>query len=182
MQCTTSSTLFHSTVLRVYICEYCVLHIVHPPLDDLDSGSVYTLPLSDPVFDPLSLGSPELAEVDPPAAALSLGGPELTEVQPPAADLQQGGPVHDRLGPADVLHGLEHLKVHGLGPVAGLLAKVLPELAGAGEGLELGGVIVVVVVEEMLLVGQVAELVGGGHLELVVLHRRQHQCGILKIS
>ena len=90
--------------------------------------------------------------------------------------------VGDRLGPAYVLHGLQHLKVHRLGPVPGFFTKVLAEFAGASEGLAVGlfGVGAVVVVVEVLLIRQVAELVRGRHLELVVLQRRQQQRRVLK--
>ena len=82
--------------------------------------------------------------------------------------------------PADVVQRLQHLEVHTLGSHATMhlvpcsLVEVLSELVGPGEGL-LG-----VAVEEVLLVGQVAELVGGGHLELVVLQWCQHHGGVLK--
>ena len=78
------------------------------------------------------------------------------------------GGVSQGLGSADVLHGLQNLEIHGLGPEPRLLAEVLPEFVGPCEGLlPLAGVNVVdvVVVEEVLLVGEVAVLVGGAHLQ-----------------
>ena len=96
------------------------------------------------------------------------------------------GGVGRGLGPANVLHGLEHLKVHGLGAVAGLLAEILTQLAGPSKrALAIGFPVVVIIVRrvvvvQVLLVGQVAELVRGRHLELVVLQRRQHQRRVLK--
>lgn len=84
----------------------------------------------------------------------------------------------------NIFNGSQHLKVHRLWPVARFFAKILAQLAGPSkrlltrDGSVFGGVGVVVVVQ-VLLVGQVAELVGGGHLELVVLQRCQHQGGVL---
>ena len=99
-----------------------------------------------------------------------------------ADEFPRGGRgVGRRLGPANVLHGLEHLKVHGLGAVAGLLAEILSQLAGPSKrALSIGFPVIVIIVRrvvvvQVLLVGQVAELVRGRHLELVVLQRRQHQ-------
>ena len=37
----------------------------------------------------------------------------------------------------------------------------------------------VVTIEQVLLIRQVAELVGGGHLELIVLQRCQHHGAVL---
>ena len=96
------------------------------------------------------------------------------------------GSVGRGLGPANVLHGLEDLKVHGLGAVAGLLTEILTQLAGPSKralaiGFPVADIIVRgVVVVQVLLVGQVAELVRGRHLELVVLQWRQHQRRVLK--
>ena len=103
---------------------------------------------------------------------------------------QQAAGVGQGLAPADVLQTLQNLEVHRLGPGHGArlqppLVEVLPELAGPGEGLLLLLVLLrlaVVAVEEVLLVGQVAELVGGAHLELVVLQRRQQQRRVLQAS
>ena len=53
------------------------------------------------------------------------------------------------------------------------LVKILSEFVSPGKGL-------FVAVEEVLVVWQVAELVGGAHLELVVLQRRQQQRGVLQ--
>ena len=53
------------------------------------------------------------------------------------------------------------------------LVKILSEFVSPGKGL-------FVAVEEVLLVWQVAELVGGAHLELVVLQRSQQQRGVLQ--
>ena len=53
------------------------------------------------------------------------------------------------------------------------LVKILSEFARPGKGL-------FVAVEEVLLIWQVAELVGGAHLELVVLQWGQEQCAVLK--
>ena len=55
------------------------------------------------------------------------------------------------------------------------LVKILSEFARPGKGL-------FVAVEEVLLIWQVAELVGGAHLELVVLQRRQQQRRVLQSS
>ena len=106
------------------------------------------------------------------------------------AGAQEAAGVGQGLAPADVLQTLQNLEVHRLGPGHGArlqppLVEVLPELAGPGEGLLLLLVLVllrlaVVAVEEVLVVGQVAELVGGAHLELVVLQRRQQQRGVLQ--
>ena len=102
---------------------------------------------------------------------------------------QQAAGVGQGLAPADVLQTLQNLEVHRLGPGHGArlqppLVEVLPELAGPGEGLLLLVLLrlAVVAVEEMLLVGQVAELVGGAHLELVVLQRRQQQRRVLQAA
>ena len=106
------------------------------------------------------------------------------------AGAQEAAGVGQGLAPADVLQTLQNLEVHRLGPGHGArlqppLVEVLPELAGPGEGLLLLLLLVllrlaVVAVEEVLVVGQVAELVGGAHLELVVLQRRQQQRGVLQ--
>ena len=55
------------------------------------------------------------------------------------------------------------------------LVKILSEFVSPGKGL-------FVAVEEVLLIWQVAELVGGAHLELVVLQRRQQQRRVLQSS
>ena len=52
------------------------------------------------------------------------------------------------------------------------LVKILSEFVSPGKGL-------FVAVEEVLVVWQVAELVGGAHLELVVLERCEEQCAVL---
>ena len=109
------------------------------------------------------------------------------------------GGVGQRLGPVDVLQGLEDLQLGGrLGPADELgqlvaCADAVPVLAGPGQrhwphdgrGLELllRNVVVVVgrgAVVEVLLVRKVAELVGGRHAELVVLERRQHHGAVLE--
>ena len=105
------------------------------------------------------------------------------------AGAQEAAGVGQGLAPADVLQTLQNLEVHRLGPGHGArlqppLVEVLPELAGPGEGLLLLVLVLlrlaVVAVEKVLVVGQVAELVGGAHLELVVLQRRQQQRGVLQ--
>ena len=53
------------------------------------------------------------------------------------------------------------------------LVKILSEFARPGKGL-------LVAVEEVLLIWQVAELVCGAHLELVVLQWGQEECAVLK--
>ena len=53
------------------------------------------------------------------------------------------------------------------------LVKILSEFVSPGKGL-------FVAVEEVLLIWQVAELVCGAHLELVVLQWCEEQCTILK--
>ena len=71
--------------------------------------------------------------------------PQLVPLGGPEGRL---GHVGQRLGPADVLHRLQHLKVHRRGSVGGrLLAKVLAELVGAGKGLLPAVVAAAVVVE-----------------------------------
>ena len=53
------------------------------------------------------------------------------------------------------------------------LVKILSEFVSPGKGL-------FVAVEEVLLIWQVAELVGGAHLELVVLQWGEEECAVLK--
>ena len=53
------------------------------------------------------------------------------------------------------------------------LVKILSEFVSPGKGL-------FVAVEEVLLIWQVAELVCGAHLELVVLQWCEEQCAVLK--
>ena len=53
------------------------------------------------------------------------------------------------------------------------LVKILSEFVSPGKGL-------FVAVEEVLLVWQVAELVGGAHLELVVLQWGEEESAVLK--
>ena len=141
----------------------------------LHPGGVHALPLADPLLESVPLAGPQ--------------GPLLQARRAAAAapKLHQGGPVHDGLGPADVLYRLEHLKVDRLRTVAGFFAKILaqfacprkrcfgPTTAAAGRSVAAAVVVVIVEVEEVLLVGEVAEVVGGCHLELVVLQRRQQQ-------
>ena len=53
------------------------------------------------------------------------------------------------------------------------LVQILSEFVSPGKGL-------FVAVEEVLLIWQVAELVCGAHLELVVLQWCEEQCAVLK--
>ena len=53
------------------------------------------------------------------------------------------------------------------------LVKILSQFVSPGKGL-------LVAVEEVLLIWQVAELVGGAHLELVVLQWGEEECAVLK--
>ena len=55
------------------------------------------------------------------------------------------------------------------------LVKILSEFVSPGKGL-------FVAVEEVLLIWQVAELVGGAHLELVVLQWGEEESAVLKHS
>ena len=58
------------------------------------------------------------------------------------------------------------------------LVEVLPKFVGSGKGSR-RFLMEVVTIEQILLVRQVAELVGGGHLELIVLQRCQHHSAVL---
>ena len=53
------------------------------------------------------------------------------------------------------------------------LVKILSEFVSPGKGL-------FVAVEQVLLIWQVAELIGGAHLELVVLQWGEEECAVLK--
>ena len=53
------------------------------------------------------------------------------------------------------------------------LVKILSEFVSPGKGL-------FVAVEQILVIWQVAELIGGAHLELVVLQWGEEECAVLK--
>ena len=59
------------------------------------------------------------------------------------------------------------------------LVEVLPQFIGSGKRSRWLLVVDVVAIEQVLLVWQVTELVGSGHLELIVLQRCQHHGAIL---
>ena len=91
------------------------------------------------------------------------------------------------LGPANVFQRLQNLEINrfwSLGRLGSLTVlsdvDILSEFVCPGEGLLYLNIVVVVTVVEVLLVGKVAELVSRPHLELIVLHRGQHQCAVLK--
>ena len=188
--CTITRIRFFSGLAKCELSQHCphcphvsssvTCHVSHP-------RGVHVGPLAHPHHVPVLL---PLAGAQVRVVAQHHGlAPGVGVTSEAGAGAQEAAGVGQGLAPADVLQTLQNLEVHRLGPGHGArlqppLVEVLPELAGPGEGLLLLVLVLlrlaVVAVEEVLVVGQVAELVGGAHLELVVLQRRQQQRGVLQ--
>ena len=117
---------------------------------------------------------------DPGGLPAPLACPQLDRLSQHGRQPSQPGRVGNGLTATNVFQWLKNFKIHWLWSGVGMwflipLVKILSEFVSPGKGL-------FVAVEQVLLIWQVAELIGGAHLELVVLERCEEEGAVLQHS